>query len=90
MARTRDIQTTATSSRPDSGTLSTHRQPNSALLLALLHRTEGATIAQITAATGWLPHSARAALSGLRKKGHAISRIAEEGSTIYRIVEQPR
>ena len=27
-------------------------------------------------ATGWQPHSARAALSGLRKAGHAIERSA--------------
>ena len=39
---------------------------------ALLLRDEGATIAQMIAATGWLPHTVRAALTGLKKKGYAI------------------
>lgn len=42
------------------------------LVLALLRRADGASLATISEATGWLPHSARAALTGLRKKGHAI------------------
>ena len=32
-----------------------------------------ATIDEIVAATGWLPHTARAALTGLRKRGYAIA-----------------
>lgn len=39
-------------------------------VIALLQRPEGATLAELVAATGWLPHTARAALTGLRKKGH--------------------
>jgi hypothetical protein len=35
---------------------------------------------------GWLPHTLRAALSGLRKQGHVIERIkADDGSSVYRI-----
>jgi len=37
------------------------------------------------AATGWLPHTTRAALTGLRKKGHAIARDRVEGVTRYAI-----
>jgi hypothetical protein len=41
-------------------------------------------------ATGWLPHTTRAALTGLRKRGFAIERTREEGSnSIYRIVSAP-
>jgi hypothetical protein len=54
-------------------------------VLALLQRPEGATLADIVAATGWLPHSSRAALTGLRKKGHAIVRTTADDVTCYRI-----
>ena len=39
-----------------------------ALIIGLLSRDEGATLADITAATGWLRHGS-AALTGLRQKG---------------------
>jgi Fic family protein len=56
-----------------------------AQILAMLSRKEGATLDQIVAATGWLPHTARAALTGLRKKGHAIASSKAEGPRIYRV-----
>jgi hypothetical protein len=38
-------------------------------------------------ATGWLPHTTRAALTGLRQKGYAITRTKEAGGeSVYRIV----
>lgn len=42
-------------------------------VLAMLRRLEGATLEQLVAATGWLPHTTRAAMTGLRKKGHVIT-----------------
>jgi hypothetical protein len=58
----------------------------SALLLSLLVRPEGATIAQVVQSTGWLPHSARAALTGLKKKGHTIaSEKPDRGERVYRV-----
>jgi Protein of unknown function (DUF3489) len=30
------------------------------------------TLAELIANTGWLPHTARAALTGLRKRGYAV------------------
>jgi hypothetical protein len=57
-----------------------------ALVIALLRREEGASLADLTAATGWLPHTTRAALTGLRKKGHALTREKRKDETsIYRI-----
>src|SRR5829696_4501964 len=50
-----------------------------ALIIGLLSREEGATLANITAATGWLPHTARAALTGLRHKGYALTSSKETG-----------
>jgi DNA-binding MarR family transcriptional regulator len=58
-----------------------------ALVIALLRRGEGASLGELAAATGWLPHTTRAALTGLRKKGHALTREKrEDGTSIYRIV----
>lgn len=57
-------------------------------VLTLLHRDEGATLTEITGITGWLPHTARAALTGLRKKGHAITRDKRGEETCYRIEGQ--
>jgi len=51
----------------------------------LLARGEGTSIAELMAATGWLPHAARAALSGLRKTGTALVRASEDGTNRYRI-----
>lgn len=63
------------------------RQSKTNLVLDLLRRPEGATLDQLVAATGWLPHTARAALTGLKKKGHAVSSTKEEGGRrAYRVV----
>lgn len=56
-------------------------------VLQMLQRTEGATIAQIVAATGWLPHTTRAGLTGLTKKGHQVTSVKAEGEErVYRVV----
>ena len=39
----------------------------------------------LEAATGWLPHTTRAAMSGLKKKGHHIERTFVEGASHYTI-----
>jgi hypothetical protein len=57
----------------------------SAIVIALLQQEQGATLAELIAATGWLPHTTRAALTGLRKKGHAIGKSSRNGATCYRI-----
>ncbi|MGV6805898.1 MAG: DUF3489 domain-containing protein [Ruegeria sp.] len=45
---------------------------------ALLRRPSGASLEALCKATGWQPHSVRAALSGLRKKGATIERRASD------------
>ena len=47
---------------------------------------EGATLDQMIAATGWLPHTTRAALTGLRKAGYAIDSDKIDGVRTYRAV----
>lgn len=54
-----------------------------AAVLELMRRDTGATLNELTAATGWLPHTTRAALTGLRKKGHAIVRSERDDISCY-------
>jgi hypothetical protein len=58
----------------------------SAAVIALLQREQGATLIEMVEATGWLPHTTRAALTGLRKKGHAIAKGKRGDVTCYTIV----
>lgn len=55
-------------------------------LAALLIRDEGATLDEMIAATGWLPHTTRAALTGLKKLGFAIDSDKIDGVRTYRAV----
>ena len=57
----------------------------SAAVIAMLGRPEGATLDEMIAATGWLPHTTRAALTGLKQKGHMIVRDKRGEVTCYRI-----
>ncbi len=64
----------------------------SAMLRHLLQARSGASMARLREATGWQPHSVRAALSGLRKAGYAVERQdpKKPGSeAIYRITGAP-
>ena len=55
-----------------------------ASVLALVRRKEGVSIADLQKATGWQPHSVRAALTGFRKQGVEITRSKNgDGVTIY-------
>lgn len=60
-----------------------------ALVLALLRRGQGATLDDLTGATGWLAHSTRAALTGLRRKGYSLTRDRNtHGQTTYRLAAE--
>lgn len=61
------------------------RQTKAGLVLSLLQRDGGASLDELVAATGWLPHTTRAALTGLRKKGHAIDKAKVNGATRYSV-----
>lgn len=58
-------------------------------VVGLLQRSEGATLAELVEATGWLPHTTRAALTGLKKKGHVIARGKRDDATCYTIAGEP-
>jgi len=62
-----------------------------AIVLALLRRPEGATLADIQSATGWQAHSVRGFLSGAlgKKMGLAVeSFTTAEGARAYRITQE--
>jgi len=59
-----------------------------AQIIAMLQRPEGATIAEIVAATAWQAHSARGVISGVLKKklGLEVGSTKEDGrGSVYRI-----
>jgi hypothetical protein len=56
-----------------------------ALLANLLSREGGASITELTDATGWQPHTTRAAITGLRKRGCDISTDKVDGVFRYRM-----
>ena len=61
-----------------------------ALLVGMLSAAQGATIEALIEATGWLPHTTRAVLTGLRKRGYAIERARadDRGPSVYRIASR--
>ena len=78
--------------------ISTHAdapRPHSKIerLLAMLQTGTGASLEDMTEATGWLPHTVRAAMSGLRKRGFAITRHVEGNTSVWTVartaVENP-
>ena len=59
-----------------------------ALLVGMLGRAEGATIAEIVAATGWQPHTVRGAFAGALRKRLGLTVVSDkvEGrGRVYRI-----
>jgi hypothetical protein len=57
-----------------------------ARIIKMLSRKSGATLEALGDVTGWLPHSTRAALTGLRKRGYDVVLERQDGkSSIYRI-----
>ena len=77
----------ATNQKADEASAAQQKQrTKSDLLLNLLRREEGATLDQMVEATGWLPHTSRAALTGLKKKDHVLTSEKVDGVRTYRIV----
>lgn len=61
------------------------RRTKQALLFELIGREGGTTIEQLTSATGWLPHTVRAAITGLRKRGHDVQCQRVDGDSRYTV-----
>ncbi len=59
-------------------------------LITMLSRDDGASIGEIATALGWLPHTTRAALTGLRHKGFELAReIRSDRGSLYRVTAMP-
>ncbi len=56
-------------------------------VISMLKRKQGATLEEMMKATGWLPHTTRAAMTGLKKKGHTIERDKRGEDSCYRITK---
>jgi hypothetical protein len=57
-----------------------------ALIIKMLSRKAGATLEALVGATGWLPHTTRAALTCLRKRGYMVLLERQDGKpSLYRI-----
>ena len=61
------------------------RVNKSDLVVELLQRAGGATLDEMVGVTGWLPHTTRAALTGLKKKGLQVTSEKADGVRRYRI-----
>ena len=83
--RKESIKPQSASSRPSRpakiDTASALPRPDTKLatVYALIAGAKGATLGDLTKATGWLPHTTRAALSGLRKRGFVIAAVRADG-----------
>ena len=57
-----------------------------AQLISLLERPEGASVAEIGQRFGWLPHTVRAAITGLRNAGREVTRSKDaDDRSVYRL-----
>ena len=65
------------------------RKTKASIVEDLLREESGATLDELCAATDWQPHTCRAFLTGLRKKGHRLSKLRDaEGVTRWSIVAE--
>ena len=80
---------TASASRADAGAADEARplRPGGKLgtVLQAVSSDAGATLAELVALTGWLPHTTRAAVTGLRKRGFAIDLVEQDARKAYRL-----
>jgi hypothetical protein len=90
-ATIRASDVTAEPSRTTSAEPAPPRGPTKqAVIIGLLQRQAGATLADLAAATGWLPHTTRAALTRLRQAGHVVDKTKGETGAVYRIATPAR
>ena len=62
-----------------------------ALVIAMLSNETGASLKALAEMAGWLPHTTRATLTGLRKRGCLIERVKDDDlGSVYRIAGGPK
>jgi uncharacterized protein DUF3489 len=87
--RARGTRTRAT---PKPSPAAAPRVSKQAAVIVLLRRPQGATVAEVVAATGWQSHTVRGLFSGTLKKklGLRLNSASEERGRVYRIVDPGR
>ena len=84
------IETDSAEVKPTEGaTLKTREGTKQATLIAMLRAPDGATIAEIMAATGWQSHTARGAMSGALKKKLGLEVTSEKIEDRGRVYKLP-
>lgn len=73
------------SASPSSPRSSPHALTKLEAVLTLLGREQGATVLELAAATGWQPHTTRAAISGLKRKGHRLEKTQRAQVACYHL-----
>jgi hypothetical protein len=82
------IATDAQASAETAALAAAKSRTKASLVVDLLSRDEGASLADLCEATGWLPHTCRAFLTGLRKRGQSPKKAKrDDGVTIYRLTQ---
>jgi predicted ArsR family transcriptional regulator len=73
------------SRKPADGNANTplHRHTKTDRLLEMLRTGTGASLDEMTEGTGWQPHTVRAAMTGLRKRGIVIQRGVQGTMTVW-------
>ncbi len=84
--------------QPDAATKRAREHSKQALVIEMLKRPEGATIAQISEATGWQAHTVRGTFAGALKKKLGLNIVSEKiegpagtpgaGQRLYRIAQE--
>ena len=76
------------SDKPDTTSNAEPRTTKASIVKALLCGEGGAALNHLCSATGWQPHTCRAFLTGLRKKGHSVSKTkGDDGVTRWSVSE---
>jgi hypothetical protein len=86
-AKERETVRAVVAARADPGVSSPRGGTKIAQVVELIQRDIGATLDELVASTGGLPHTTRAALTGLRRRGYAVSidRSDKKRGSTYRI-----
>ena len=58
-------------------------------VIDLLSRDDGASLEEMSGLANWLPHSTRAFMTGLKKKGYIIASDKTDGVRRYRATPAP-
>lgn len=84
MTKTKTTKAKATEAATPKAIPTKHSQ-----VIDLLSREGGATLEAMSTKVGWLPHSTRAFMTGLKKKGYVIDSEKVAGVRYYRITKMP-